>query len=226
MKIRARGVISASVLGALAPLYSQVSVLTNHYDNARTGANLSETQLNTSNVNVNQFGKLFCYAVDGSIYAQPLYLPAAAISGKGTHNVVYVATMNDKVYAFDADSNAGPNASPLWSVDFTNAASGITAIPITDLTGSNSLNIVGNVGVASTSVIDPGRQYDIPGRPHQGECKLRAAAPRARYRQRRGEVRRTGDDSGRAGLALANGLVIVSWASDEGKTTLRAVSSD
>src|SRR5881628_2099362 len=77
---------------ATAPVSAQVSVLTQHNDNARSGANLSETILNTTNVNVNQFGKLFTRAVDGYIYAQPLYVANVSIPNQGTHNVVYIAT--------------------------------------------------------------------------------------------------------------------------------------
>src|SRR6266568_7084483 len=93
--------------------WSQVNVWTHRYDNARTGANLAETQLNTSNVNPNLFGKLFSYAVDADIYTQPLVISNVAIAGKGTHNVVYVATNNNSVYAFDADNNLGANGKPL-----------------------------------------------------------------------------------------------------------------
>jgi hypothetical protein len=73
-------------------------------------------------VNKDQFGALFNYPIDYLALAQPLYVPNVTIPGKGTHNVVYVATMADSVYAFDADSNAGTNATPLWWVNFTNPA--------------------------------------------------------------------------------------------------------
>ena len=80
-----------------------VAVLTQHNNNARTGANLDETTLNTANVAPGSFGKLFTRAVDGHIYAQPLYVPGVVIPGSGVRNVVYVATQHNSVYAYDAD---------------------------------------------------------------------------------------------------------------------------
>src|SRR5215467_8309353 len=101
---------------------SPVSSLTWHYDNTRQGANTNETTLTPANVNVGSFGKLFSYTVDGHIYAQPLVLPGVNIPGKGTHNVVYVATQHNSVYAFDADSNAGTNGGLLWHTNMGTSA--------------------------------------------------------------------------------------------------------
>ena len=115
-----RGVVpfvcAAAPVGALLLLCAcgavAQNVTTEHYDNARTGLNPNESILNTSNVNTSSFGKIFSQSVDGQIYAQPLYMAGLTISGKGTHNVVFVETENDSVYAFDADNNGGANASP------------------------------------------------------------------------------------------------------------------
>src|SRR5579862_1507045 len=135
-------------------LSAQTSVTTYHNDIGRTGQNLNETILTTSNVNATQFGKLFSQPVDGQIYAQPLYLPGLTIGGQ-THNVVFVATENDTVYAFDADSNAGANASPLWQASMLTAAhgaaSGATAFPASEL----AADITPLVGITGTPVIDP-----------------------------------------------------------------------
>src|SRR5215475_6852574 len=80
-------------------------VLTYHNDSARTSQYLNETILNTSNVNMNSFGKLFILPADGKVDAQPLYVSNLTL-GNGTHNVVFVATEHDSVYAYDADTGA------------------------------------------------------------------------------------------------------------------------
>ena len=116
------GLSGSATLTVTAP--TSVLVTTQHNDNSRTGQNLNETLLTPSNVNASSFAKLFSQKVDGYVYAQPLYVPNVSIPGSGTHNVVYVATEGDSVYAFDADSNSGANASPLWHVSLIDTAHG------------------------------------------------------------------------------------------------------
>ena len=209
----------------------QVSVVTERYDNARTGANFGETILNTSNVNVSQFGMLFSYPVDGSIQAQPLYVPNVAVAGQGTHNVLYVVTMNDVLYAFDADS-ISVNGGLLWSVDFRNQSAGVTPIPITDIVGHNNGNIVGNVGIESTPTIDLGtntiylvaRTKEVSGTNTNYVARLHALDITTGAEKFGGPVVINAKSpptfdplhqNQRSSLALANGLVLFSWASHE-----------
>ena len=125
-----------------------VAVLTRSNDLSRSGANLNEVVLTTANVRVAQFGKLFSRAVDGHIYAQPLYVPNVNVPGKGVHNVVYVATQHNTVYAFDADDPAA--SAPLWQVSLGTSV----PLPNADFGPPGYVDIQVEVGIAGAPVID------------------------------------------------------------------------
>ncbi len=126
------------------------AVLQRGYDTNVSGANLTETTLTPSNISVSTFGQVFNLPVDDNVYAQPLYVPGVLIPGQGTHNVVYIVTESDTLYAFDAD--VGGNA--LWSENFAGSV-GATPVPIAKFTFGGNKNITGNLGILSTPVIDP-----------------------------------------------------------------------
>lgn len=213
-------------------------VFTQHGDIGRTGQNVNETALTLANVNSTTFGKLFAQAVDGQLYAQPLYVPNVTIAGQ-THNVIYVATEADSVFAFDADSNTGANANPLWRASLIDTAHGAAAgaTPVDAVNGINCNALVPLVGVTSTPVIDPStntmyvvaKSAENKGyvqRLHAidittGAEKSQGAAVIA------GSVSGTGDGSSngtlafnpqmhlnRPGLLLLNGVVYVGFASN------------
>jgi hypothetical protein len=117
-------------------------VLTYHNDIARTGQNLTETTLTTSNVTSAKFGKLGFYSVDGMVDAEPLYASSVSVPSNGTHNLLIVPTENDSVYAFDADSGT-----KIWQI--TTLKTGETA---SDNRGCGQ--VTPEIGVTSTPVID------------------------------------------------------------------------
>jgi len=127
---------------------SLAQVTTSQYDNFRTGATLHEKTLTPQNVNVRQFGKLGAFKVDGAVYAQPLLVPGVEVPGKGRHDVLYVATEHDSVYAFDAYRPGDP---PLWQISFLDKTRGVTVPSEDDV---QCPFIRPEVGITSTPVID------------------------------------------------------------------------
>jgi len=142
--------VAVAALLCTALAWGQHNVLTQRGDVKRDGQFSNETYLTPANVNTNQFGSLFSDAVDGYVVAQPLYVAGVNIAGVGVVNVVYVATANDSVYAFNADTGAR-----LWQVSFLNSANGttVTAEPVSAL-GCSFVNGFTQVGVTGTPVID------------------------------------------------------------------------
>jgi len=138
-----------SLAGGAAGAWAQVDVLTYHNDIARTGRNLEETILTQVNVNPKTFGRLHWRKLDGDVYAQPLVVTGVEVPGKGVHDVVYVATENDTVYAFDAHNKKGKNAKPLWKR--TLKPPGAMCVPAEDLACED---LVPKVGITGTPVID------------------------------------------------------------------------
>jgi len=217
----------------LAAILAVLQVLTSQYDSARTGATLLETVLTPANVNAAQFGKLFSYAVDGDVYAQPLYVPGVDIPGKGRHNVVFVATEHDSVYAFDAE---GRPSEPLWHTSFLKT--GVTTVPAAD---ARCPFIAPEIGITPTPAIDraSGTMYVL------ARTKETGASGGRRFAQRlhaldiatgaekpdspveiAASVKGTGAGSSngsvafdpllelpRAGLLLAGGQVYLTWGS-------------
>jgi len=210
----------------------QVDVLSNRYGPNSQGANTQEHELNAG-INGKTFGKLYSYYVDGGVYAQPLFVHNVAIDKYGSRNIVIVVTMNDKIYAFDA----AQNAPPLWVRDLTDESAGVTPVPVSDITGSNDLNIVGNAGIEGTPVIDLAGQsmylvartkengqyiqrlhkLDIRTGQDQTPATLIEAQVAGSAKDARDGFVHFDPKSGnqRPALALANGSVVIAWASHE-----------
>ena len=178
---------------------------TYHNDNNITGLNPKESVLTPANVNATQFGKLFTRALDGYVFAQPLYVPNVNIAGKGTFNVVYVATEHDSVYAYDAD---GGVSSALWHRSFIDSSSGITTVPASDI--FNNYDEGPEVGITSTPVIDPssGTMYVVAVTKENGSYfqRLHALDITTGAEKFGGPVAISGSVSG-TGLGAVNGVV-------------------
>jgi hypothetical protein len=192
---------------------------TSQWDNARTSANLNETILTPRGVASGRFGKLSSIKVDGDVYAQPLYVPNVPIPGKGVHNVLYIATEHDSVYAFDA-----PGGSLLWHISFLKPGS----VGTLDSADVQCPFIHPEIGITSTPVIDlqTGTLY-ILARTRESRTlgtarfvqRLHALAITTGVEKFGGpvELDTPGFDgrheNPRAGLLLANDQVIMTWGS-------------
>jgi hypothetical protein len=218
---------SGSSSGSATAYISTVAgVYTRQYDNARTGQNLSEVALSPSNVNSAQFGKLCSYTTDSYAQAEPLYVANVNLGTKGTHSVVYVATMHDSVYAFDAECRT---ASAYWQV--TTLGSGETTVP------GSAVGSTIEYGIVPTPVIDPSsstiyvlaRSVDSSGVYHQRLHALDLATGAEKFGgpvEVTASVPGTGDGSSggtlafnplrensRPGMLLLNGVVYMAFAS-------------
>jgi hypothetical protein len=233
-QIVSAGMFLTLVLACFTPAGAQsfAGVLTQHNDVGRTGQNLKEKVLTTTNVTSTSFGKVFSYSVDGQIYAQPLYVPNVSIGGT-KHNVVYVETQNDSLYAFDAD---GLQSTALWQVSFINPAKGITPVACK----VNGTAIIGCAvypiyGINSTPVIDPSSNtiYLVTRTLNNGTYyqTLHAISITSGAEKFGGPVNISGSVAGkgsgsnkgivkfdplrdvqRVGLLLVNGTVYIAWA--------------
>ncbi|MGY3450606.1 hypothetical protein ACVILH_002948 [Bradyrhizobium sp. USDA 4353] len=193
-------------------------VLTQHVDNARTGAQTHETTLKPGNITATTFGRLYERQVDGQIIAQPLYVSGLTIPGKGSHNVVFVVSRKNVVYAFDADDlDPDPTHGLLWTHPVTIEPAG----PVPNMCGETR----GPVGVTSTPVID--RASDtmyLVARKSDGTIWLhaldittgaaKAGTPGAVQVKANigGLVFNQGLELNRAGLLLLNGAVIMGFS--------------
>ena len=205
-----------------------VDVVTFHNDNSRTGQNLNETILTPSNVNVNTFGELGFFPVDGKIYAQPLYLSNVMIPGQGTHDVLYVATEHDSVYAFDAITGAqlwkaslvgnGETPSDSHGCGEITPEIGVTATPVIDRTmGPN-----GTIYVVAMSMDASGNYFqrlhalDITtgAELFGGPTTIQASFPGSGENSSGGNVIfDPAKYKERSGLLLINGQIYTAWAS-------------
>lgn len=214
-----------------------------HYDLYRDGVNTHEYALTPALVSGNTFGKLFSCTVDGAIYAQPLWMPQITIGGV-KHNVIFVATEHDGLFAFDADRNTSP-CTPLWSVNLIDAAhggtSGETTVPSygpDELVGVGYGDIAPEVGVTGTPVIDPttqtlyvvsksvdSTQTNFYQRLHaidlttgserfSGPVTIAATYP-GTYGGGSTTTFNARQELQRVGLTLVNGTVYIAWASHE-----------
>ena len=216
-------------------------VLTFHNDNFRTGANVEETSLTPANVNSADFGKIGVFATDGKVDAQPLYVSGVQIPGQGTHDVLYVATENDSLYAFDAQSGAvlwhdGPSGTPTsllgpnetavelnkYFPGFGVSQNGILATPVIDPMTNTIYLVASSVDESGAEPIFYHRVHAIDIRTGEEKVSSRSVDSSIKYPG-------TGPGSDgmfesfnpklsreRVGLTLSNGVLYTGWTSNSG----------
>ncbi len=216
-----KGALQGVMALLLAPGLGAQAVLTWHNDAARTGQNLGETILTPANVNSTNFGLKFKLSVDGQVDAQPLYVPLLSIGG-ATHNVVYIATENDTLYAFDADTGAqlwsqsvadGENPSDDRGCGQVTPQIGVTSTPAIDLTSGphGTIYLVAMTKDNSNNYHQRLHAIDLVTHAEEfgGPMEVQATYPKTsgvttfdskQYKDR-------------AGLLILNGVVYTSWAS-------------
>ncbi|HTV42417.1 MAG TPA: hypothetical protein VMF08_17750 [Candidatus Sulfotelmatobacter sp.] len=226
--------------GATNSPWPFTAVLTQHNDDNRSGDNLNETILNVANVNTNSFGLLYTRPVDDQIYAQPLIMTNVSILGRGSRNLLIVATVNDSIYAYDADDPTVTQ--PYWKDSFISPPN-IVAPDSADedavgAGGGNYQDFTGNFGIVGTPVVDPAsgtlyvvvRTKEISNGTTNFVQRLHALNVATGADQSNSPVvisatyPGTGEggtvitfdplrENQRPGLALGNGVVYISWAS-------------
>jgi hypothetical protein len=193
-----------------------------HFDNARSGLNATETALTPQTVSPQTFGKLFSYNVDGYVYAQPLVVGGLTVNG-ATHNVVFVVTENDSVYAFDADTYG--SGTPLWQVSLlktgetplTNGpiqpVEGVTSTPVIDVTSKTmyvvSMQTSGGTGTFRLHALNITTGAEMSGSP----VEVQASVPGTNQDSQDGIVYLTTACLQRAALLLANGSIFMGFGS-------------
>jgi len=221
-----RALFALAAAGFLIPAMAQVSVTTFHNDPARTGQNTQEIILTPANVNSTRFGKLYSVTVDGEVYAQPLYLWDMNIAG-GTHNVLYVVTEHDSVYAIDADTgtvylqvslipSGGGTVSSLGDIGCSDLIPeiGITGTPVID-PATNTLYVVAKSKV-NGGIVQHLHALDVTTLAEKlgGPVQIQAAVAGNGYDSSAGVVTfNPKQQNQRAALTLTNGHVLIGWGS-------------
>ncbi len=235
MKVLCRCVVCCLLVCFACFAAAQVAVTTYQNDNYRSGANTLETTLTLANVNVSQFGRQAVFSVTGYVYAQPLYVPNVNINGI-PHNVLYVATEHDQVYAFDVNSGQ-----QLWNKDLLISTRSLLQVSPISSSDVNCTDLVPEIGITGTPVIDPAanemflvantKEYDVLTQTTTFfqtlyALDIRTGELRSPPHVVTGRVPGTGQGSQngyltfdpllegqRASLLLSNGEVFAAWAS-------------